>query len=241
MYLLQENDGEKSNMVSLVVIGEYDEMKQLVRDGAKKLRDAEGLPDEALLAINRPRQSPSGSRRNILPSSPSSSSSRKRFSSPSQVMSPAESPDSRSRHRFQQNNNMLQSAPPKLKSHPRDRPSNRRMGSTGDVDTETEKRRYSGNGDKCNDMSIFGGGGDSDWSDALGLSRGFDTIWNCGATGTNSPNTKTSAINLSSNSGRRSTNKVRYEGRNESSTRFSRGGGVTTERDAPVSKDVMIL
>merc|ERR1719223_2415909 len=54
---LKENDGEKSNMVSLVIVGEYDDMKQLVRDGAKKLRDAEGLPDEALLSINRPRKS----------------------------------------------------------------------------------------------------------------------------------------------------------------------------------------
>ena len=44
-------------MLSLVVIGEYNEFKQLVRDGVKNLHDAEGLPDEALLAINRPRPS----------------------------------------------------------------------------------------------------------------------------------------------------------------------------------------
>jgi hypothetical protein len=46
---------EASNMVSVFVVGEYDGIKQLVRNGAKKLREAEGLPDEALLAINIPR------------------------------------------------------------------------------------------------------------------------------------------------------------------------------------------
>ena len=89
-------------MVSLVIVGEYDEMKQLVRDGAKKLRDAEGLPDEALLAINRPRNTASTNNNHNLTnlhhhhqqqqqqqhhynntSTSSSSSSRKRFSSPS--------------------------------------------------------------------------------------------------------------------------------------------------------------
>lgn len=217
-------------MVSLVIIGEYDEMKQLVRDGAKKLRDAEGLPDEALLAINRPRQS--------TPSASSSSaSSRKRFSSPTthQAQSSKDGSDSRSRsrNRMSSSNSSGQNMP-KLKSHPRDRPSSRRLGTPSEVDNEG-RRRY--NNDKCNDMNIFGGG-DSDWSDALGLSKGFDTIWNCGATGTNSPNNNKN--NLSS-SGRRSSNKVRYnEGRNESSARYKRGAGVSAERD-PATKDVMIL
>ncbi len=215
-------------MVSLVIIGEYDEMKQLVRDGAKKLRDAEGLPDEALLAINRPRQT--------LPPTPSSSSasSRKRFSSPK---SSKDGSESRSRSRNRMSSSTSSHNMPKLKSHPRDRPSSRRLGSPGEVDSEG-KRRYSSsaNGDKCNDMNIFGGR-DSDWSDALGLSKGFDTIWNCGATGTNSPNNKN---NISSSPGRRSSNRVRYDNRNESNARFSRGGGVAAERD-PVSKDVMIL
>ena len=43
-----ENDGEGSNMVSLVIVSEYNKMKQLVRDRAKKLRDANGLPEKAL-------------------------------------------------------------------------------------------------------------------------------------------------------------------------------------------------
>ncbi len=220
-------------MVSLVIIGEYDEMKQLVRDGAKKLRDAEGLPDEALLAINRPRQS--------TPSASSSSaSSRKRFSSPTtnQAQLSQDGSDSRSRSRNRIPSSNSTQNMPKLKSHPRDRPSSRRLGSPADVDNEGRRRYSSVNGDKCNDMNIFGGR-DSDWSDALGLSKGFDTIWNCGATGTNSPNNN-SKNNISS-SGRRSSNKIRYsEGRNESSARYKRGAGVPAARD-PATKDVMIL
>jgi hypothetical protein len=44
-----------TNLVSIFVVGEYDDIRQLVRDGSKRLREAEGLPDEALLAVNRPR------------------------------------------------------------------------------------------------------------------------------------------------------------------------------------------
>mmetsp|Transcript_7377 Transcript_7377/g.9152 ORF Transcript_7377/g.9152 Transcript_7377/m.9152 type:complete len:558 (+) Transcript_7377:663-2336(+) len=253
----KENDKDKSNMVSLVIVGEYDEMKQLVRDGAKKLRDADGLPDEALLSINRPRQHGHGSRRSadqisqaggsggIGMNHVNSSSSRKRFPSPSHVQSLPESPDNRTRSRNRMgggNNgsssgnmsqNILSGVPPKLKGHPRDRPTSRRMASGGG--------NSSSDGNKCHDMSIFGGG-DSDWSDALGFSKGFDSIWNCGATGKDagtspsngSKKKPTSAGGRSSGS---RSSRVRNEGRNESSARFSRGG----ERDAPVSKDVMIL
>lgn len=226
----KENEKDKSNMVSLIIVGEYDEMKQLVRDGAKKLRDAQGLPDEALLSINRPRQNSQHNQRRSGDSSLHSSSSRKRFPSPSHAQTTPESPDNRSKSRNRLQQNILHSAPPKLKSHPRDRPSSRRL-----VSDDDGKRRFGG-GDKCNDMSIFGGG-DSDWSDALGFSKGFDTIWNCGATGKDS----VSPNNNKSGSSSRRSSKVRYEGRNESSARFPRGGGVAAERDAPVSKDVMIL
>lgn len=37
-YFTQENDTEKSNMTPLLVVREYDDMKQQVRDGAKKVR-----------------------------------------------------------------------------------------------------------------------------------------------------------------------------------------------------------
>lgn len=46
-----------TNLVSLVPVGEYDDMKLLVRDGSRKLREAEGLPDAALLRLNRNRYS----------------------------------------------------------------------------------------------------------------------------------------------------------------------------------------
>ena len=42
-------------MMSLVVMGEYDDMKYLVKDGSKKLRDAIELPEDSLMAGNKGR------------------------------------------------------------------------------------------------------------------------------------------------------------------------------------------
>ena len=143
-------------MVSLVIIGAYDDMKHLVRDGSKKLREADGLPDETLLAVNRPRANQQGHT--------------------SQMTSPNKQrvPPSGSRS-MQDRSRNGQTVPPKLKSNPRDRPKVRR----GD-----EKPRRSGFvTDSCNDMmdaTPTGPNGDGDWRDALGLSRGFHSIWNCG-------------------------------------------------------------
>lgn len=158
---------EPANMVSLVIIGAYDDMKHLVRDGAKKLREADGLPDETLLAVNRFRANQQGHGTQGLVS-------------PSKRVPPSGSQRSdRSRP------GLPQSAPPKLKSNPRDRPKVRR----GD-----DKPRRSGFvTDSCNDMmdtTHHGNNGDGDWRDALGFSRGFHSIWNCGgaeAGGTVSP------------------------------------------------------
>jgi hypothetical protein len=65
---------EPANMVSLVILGEYDSMEQLARDGAKKLRDAAKLPDDSLLlSVNQPRGSGSAttpSQQDNLPISP---------------------------------------------------------------------------------------------------------------------------------------------------------------------------
>jgi hypothetical protein len=55
--LIEQDGSSDAKLVSLVVIGEYDDMKYLVRDGSRKLREADGLPDDALYAINRPRVS----------------------------------------------------------------------------------------------------------------------------------------------------------------------------------------
>jgi hypothetical protein len=164
---------EASNMVSVFIVGEYDDMKQLVRDGAKKLKDAEGLPDEALFAVNRPRaqkQKP-----------PASSSMASTLLSPRKRASPnfvnsqrnaaMQSPET-----VNVKEPVVQSAPPRLKSHPRDtRPMRRedRSGTRMRFDTS------------CNDMldpRKAGGGvaGDGDWSQAW-------NIWNCGGVGTVSP------------------------------------------------------
>lgn len=135
-------------------------MKYLVRDGSKKLREAEDLPDETLLAVNRQRI---GSPNIALPS-------------PRQRIPPKMNDKPRS---------MPQSVPPKLKSNPKDRPKARRG--------EDNKQRRSFVPETCHDIlheSPHGNNGEGDWRDALGLSRGFHSIWNCGGTeeaGTVSP------------------------------------------------------
>lgn len=229
---LKENDGEKSNMVSLVIVGEYDDMKQLVRDGAKKLRDADGQPDEVLLAVNRPRNSLQNAKYEQYSSLTSGSASRKRVPSPHTSQTAAQSPArSRSRNGRMQSS-IPQAVPPKLKGHPRDRPSNRRMSGT---DGNVERAGRQG-GEKCND-GLFGVDGESDWG---GLSKGFNSIWNCGATGTNgtmSPSNKPLSP-AASKKGNNISSRVRYEGRNETSTRFPRG---SSKRDAPGGKDVVIM
>lgn len=226
----KENDAEKSNMASLIVVGEYDDMKQLVRDGAKKLRDNDSHPDENLFALNRSRHAllhKTGVSNDQL-SSPMSAQSRKRLPSPLATHHTIETPTrSRSRNRVTQV--PVSNTPPKLKGHPRDRPnSSRRQSSSGAVGSGNEEKS------RCNDISLFGGG-DSDWSEALDFSKGFNSIWNCGGTGNNagaaSPTNSTSPKTAGSTKG--SSSKGRYEGRNETSARFSRGGGVPTERDAP--------
>ena len=55
--MIEQDGSGDAKLVSLVVIGEYDDMKYLVRDGSRKLREADGLPDDALYAVNRPRVS----------------------------------------------------------------------------------------------------------------------------------------------------------------------------------------
>ena len=49
------NTEDDSKMISLISMGEYNDMKHIVRYGSKKSKYAEGLPDETLLSINRHR------------------------------------------------------------------------------------------------------------------------------------------------------------------------------------------
>lgn len=148
-------------MMSLVIMGEYDDMKHLVRDGAKKLRDASELPDSTLLGVNKLREG-------VGASSP-----RKRVS-PGMMVSGQRGSHSRT-------GGMPQSTPPKLRSHPRDRPSSRR---NADEKSRRESGAQHGNG--------FGA--DGDWSNALGLSRGFHSIWNCGGTGADTGTTSPTQV-----------------------------------------------
>jgi hypothetical protein len=155
---LIEQDGSDSKLVSLVVIGEYDDMKYLVRDGSRKLREADGLPDEVLLQVNRPRVS---SRR--PPATPtatvvsSASSSRRRRMETNAVTTSTKS---------------VSSPLPKLKSNPRDTASQRRKESLSGL----RAMRL----DSCHDFmdtSSRGGGPpptNDDWTHAW-------NIWNCGA------------------------------------------------------------
>lgn len=134
-------------------------MKYLVRDGAKKLRDASALPDDVLLSVNRSRST------SFLSSGVVSPTSRKRVS-PSAQSEPPFSP----LHTSSRITPHPQSAPPKLKGHPRDhrRDDNRRRGF---LPTE------SCFGPQYGDTSDF-------------LSHGFNSIWNCGHAnedGTSSP------------------------------------------------------
>jgi hypothetical protein len=160
LFLLQAPDSDDpANMTSLVVMGEYDDMKYLVRDGSKKLREASELPDDSLLAINRGRDD----------MTKETSSPRKR-GSPNYGSSSQRGPGTPNKTR--PSSVFSPNALPKLKSHPRDRPSSRkddksRRDSNGMHDHDSERAR------------------DGDWGNALpvSFSRGIQNIWNCGATG----------------------------------------------------------
>jgi len=200
---------EPANMVSLVIVGEYDDMKQLVRDGSKKLREADGLPDDALLAINRPRvpptiNSPVASTAGNSSVATGHISQSKQRGPPSYISSSQRSGMS-TPEKSSSRTGLPQSAPPKLKSHPRDRPKTRRH--------SEDKPRRGFVTDSCNDIlenNHQSNAGEGDWRDALGFSKGFHSIWNCGGAeegGTVSPtqvcspkesNNKAHAVEVSS-------------------------------------------
>jgi len=165
---------DPANMQSIVVMGEYDDMKYLVRDGAKKLREASDSVDDILLNINRGRDENSNSNIMAKVSSP-----RKRGSMSGQRNSGMHTPN-KSRQ-FSPSG-----IPPKLKSHPRDRLGSSRKEPSSSRRESRENGVHGGNADRS-------GNGDSrttrqnegDWGNTLpvSFSRGFQNIWNCGATG----------------------------------------------------------
>lgn len=107
-------------MLCIFPIGEYDDLKQMVRDGSKKLREAEGFGDEQLLAQNTHRLN-SPTRYATAPQlmSPPPSSVSRRSSNDQSVMSYH---SSASRHR----NGTSGSGSLKIRPSPRDHSSSRR-------------------------------------------------------------------------------------------------------------------
>lgn len=177
LFLQAPDSDEPANMMSLVSVGEYDDMKLLVRDGSKKLREAAELGDDALLTLNRPR---SGSSPGSFAVSP-----RKRMS-PNYIAGQRAAAAHTPNKTRSIGGGLPQSVPPKLKGHPRDRPSTRKL------DDKSRLREY---GDESGRLS---GVAAADWGGALSFSRGFHSIWNCGGTGEDTGTTSPTQVVTSS-------------------------------------------
>jgi hypothetical protein len=208
-------------MMSLVIMGEYDEMRHLVRDGSKKLRDASELPDDSLLSVNRFRGG-----------APAAQNLATSLQSPRKRQSPHYVAGQRSAALHSPNKSrpvgLPQSAPPKLKSNPRDRPSSRRL--------SEEKPRHRGefiSNQDMRDSSRQPTNNDGDWSNALSFSRGFHSIWNCGGNGEETGTISPTQV-VSPKDGKMHTMGVTqtpykpvFEGREASNFGQTREGGVT--------------
>lgn len=133
--LLLQDENDPSKILSLFIMGEYEELNDLVLDGSKKLRDYKSQPDEVLVRMNRPRPlgyNQSSENHISFPSSPQASlgSSLTSFSSRKRGFS-----KDRVRQKF---NIMPKSAPPKIKPHSRDGPSKRLVGGGGQSVTTSQ-------------------------------------------------------------------------------------------------------
>mmetsp|Transcript_7145 Transcript_7145/g.10277 ORF Transcript_7145/g.10277 Transcript_7145/m.10277 type:complete len:537 (-) Transcript_7145:113-1723(-) len=134
--MMSNEENDPSKILSLLIMGEYEELNDLVLDGSKKLRDYKTQPDEVLVQMNRPRPlnysqtSDNHSSHLNFPSSPANASmgsSLTSFSSRKRGFS-----KDRVRQKF---NIMPKSAPPKIKPHSRDGPSKRLVGAGGSVNS----------------------------------------------------------------------------------------------------------
>lgn len=159
-------------MQSLVIMGEYDDMKYLVRDGSKKLREATELPEDSLLAINRLRDY-------MMVAEKSVSSPRKRGSS-GHHRSSSSSGTPKRQSGYGDSSTSGNSQLPKLKSHPRDRPSSR-----SNKDDRHRRSDTSPSSSQHHHHPIESDARGENWGNTLPVhfSRGFHSIWNCGATG----------------------------------------------------------
>ena len=247
--LIEQDGSGDAKLVSLVVIGEYDDMKYLVRDGSRKLREADGLPDDALYAINRPRVSsrllggrsptsqspnnnafPSSVRAGVTSSSTvvsSSSSSRRRRAtgSTTAIPSPMVSPQ--------------QQQLPKLKSNPRDTTSStqRRSATTPKDNTAGGLRGI--RLDSCHEFMDVNSRNNNNNTNSTGKNTtvlsGFGSdnddwthawnLWNCGGgnVGTTSPLQPSSPASATNNSNNRKMGQ-HADSRNDTSSSTNYGG-----------------
>ncbi|KAL7504738.1 hypothetical protein ACHAXN_002317 [Cyclotella atomus] len=199
------DENDPSKIVSLYVMGEYDELNDLVRDGSKKLRESKSLSDEAIFMYNRPRPVPPyiTSPNNSVMTGNMPSGHHRHINSPSNASQDPTmaSPTNRKRVLGSRGfKNVPRSAPPKLKSHPRDnRPSNRTRKSSAETSSSnplhhekspSQQHQHSHHHqqphaphphqhhyfrEQCN----FFPGPHSNWTEAFGFS--VNSLWNCGA------------------------------------------------------------
>eukprot|EP00980_Cylindrotheca_fusiformis_P026202 scaffold15514_cov129-Cylindrotheca_fusiformis.AAC.10 len=203
---------EAANMMSLVVMGEYDDMKHLVRDGSKKLRDASELADDSLLSVNHTRNGMNlrSPKKRV---SPNYAGQRGSTLQTANKIRPVGLP---------------QTSPSKLKGNPRDC-----LGSKHHQD-EKNSSGYTEESDPSNrrESNI---GGEGDWSNTLNFSRGFHSIWNCGGargddSGTASPTqVKSPRESKSQSMGGGATSPYRpvFEGRDSNFAQVRESGATT--------------
>mmetsp|Transcript_20753 Transcript_20753/g.29591 ORF Transcript_20753/g.29591 Transcript_20753/m.29591 type:complete len:567 (+) Transcript_20753:168-1868(+) len=159
------DDAECENkMISLVIFGEYDDMKGLVRDGAKRLKENQNALDEALWALNK-----------------------QRIANNNMMNSNMSEDWGNSGQDYQRKNGKIipGATPPKLHRHPRDRPGSstrKEMARNASTNNASRGKGFPPWKKNADDGTVYGNGaGESDWSDALLFSKGLYSMCVCGA------------------------------------------------------------
>lgn len=204
-----KDDAESENrMISLVIFGEYDDMKGLVRDGAKRLKENQNALDEALWALNKPRITHSN---NLLMSN--SNSWDPLMPSPNYHSRGGRANNVGGTNAVMNHNNNMSSGsnvskmtPPKLHRHPRDRPGStvRREMARNASNNNTSNRGGKGFPPwkmKNAEDGAYNGGAESDWSDALLFSKGLYSMCVCGANSASPTSNGNTAPNATATSG----------------------------------------
>jgi len=122
--LINQDENDPTKIVSLYVMGEYEELNDLVRDGSKKLRDLKNHPEEHVYMHNRPRSSTASSAGILSPRSVSTNYSTHTDAVMGGVSSPTQGGRKRGisqdKNRYPYGGGGSRTTPPKLKSNPRD-------------------------------------------------------------------------------------------------------------------------